>query len=117
MRFSIAKLPKRLGRRHLTVRSIFVAADRSGGHAPFAKPKWPDPCAFLSTPPFFLRLGRNPLLSRRRCGLALSLHLSALPVYAPLLAFRILARGLGKQQCNQWARARGERKAKSLPGD
>ena len=45
-------------------------ASRSGGHAPFAKPKWLDPCAFLVTPPFFLRLGRNPLLSRRRCGLA-----------------------------------------------
>ena len=37
---------------------------KSGGHAPFAKPKWPDPCAFLVTPPFFLRRGRNPSASR-----------------------------------------------------
>ena len=41
-----------------------MAADRSGGHAPFAKPKWPDPCAFLFTHPFFLRRGRNPSASR-----------------------------------------------------
>ena len=65
-----------------------------------------------------LKLGRNPLLSRRRCGLAsFFLRLSALPAYAPLFAFRLLARDLGKQRCDRWTRARGERKAKSLPGD
>ena len=41
-----------------------MAADRSGGHAPFAKPKWPDPCAFLFTHPFFRRRGRNSSASR-----------------------------------------------------
>ena len=55
-------------------------------------------------------LAQSPALRPR-----LFLHLSALPAYVSLFAFRILARGLGKQRCKQWARARGERNVTFWP--